>query len=81
MDRLNSQGFMNTQEGDVLSLGEYKINNMYGTQDEEAQMLIENKKGRSKIRVHSTKGQREIIVRNNVKNTTGNNFYSGNKTK
>jgi len=71
---------MNTQEGDILSLGEYKINNMYGTQDEEAQMLIENKNGRSKIRVHSTKGQREMVVRN-VKNATGANFYSSIKTK
>lgn len=53
---------------------------MYGSQDEEAKTLIENKKNRSKIRVHSTQGQREMAIKNvDTKFTTGNNFYSNAK--
>lgn len=54
---------------------------MYGTQDEEAQTSIDKKKNRSSIRVHSTKGHREMVIRNvDNKYTTGGNFYN-NKVK
>ena len=80
-DRLASQGFMNSQNDDVLSLGGYKINQMYGTQDEIAQTVAQTasdkKKNRSSIRVHSTKGHREMVIKHvDNKFTTGANFYN-----